>query len=204
MKNVERTNRALMTPPPASMAAEEALTEYTQKREILVRHFNILHMLIQQFSIVLCYQPEFFVKCLEHIAETMNNSPPDEEPTIKSICTQIIVSLYNIDHDLLEQGVNKLDFTKKTPIRKVMIEHENLSQKHKNLQVITTPKETLTHQGPTHGPNFIANAADRDGSPQASLRDTQQSFASFHRSNQGEPESPSPNIHGNIQLGRRG
>ena len=69
------------------MAAEEALTEYTQKREILVRHFNILHMLIQQFSIVLCYQPEFFVKCLEHIAETMNNSPPDEEPTIKSICT---------------------------------------------------------------------------------------------------------------------
>ena len=87
LKNVERTNRALMTPPPASMAAEEALTEYTQKREILVRHFNILHMLIQQFSIVLCYQPEFFVKCLEHIAETMNNSPPDEEPTIKSICT---------------------------------------------------------------------------------------------------------------------
>ena len=144
------------------------------------------------------------MKCLEHIAETMNNSPPDEEPTIKTICTQIIVSLYNIDHDLLEQGVNKLDFTKKTPIRKVMIEHENLSQKHKNLQVITTAKETLTHQGPTHGPNFIANAADRDGSPQASLRDTQQSFASFHRSNQGEPESPSPNIHGNIQLGRRG
>ena len=109
------------------MAAEEALAEYAQKREILVRHFNILHMLIQQFSIVLCYQPEFFVKCLEHIAETMNNSPPDEEPTIKSICTQIIVSLFNIDNELLEQGVNKLDFTKKTPIRKVMIEHENMT-----------------------------------------------------------------------------
>ena len=134
----------------------------------------------------------------------MNNSPPEEEPTIKSICTQIIVSLYSIDNELLEQGVNKLDFTKKTPIRKVMIEHENMTSKHKNLQVNTIAKESLTHQGPTHGPNFIADAADRDGSPQASLRDTQQSFASFHRSNQGEPESPSPNINGNIQLGRRG
>ena len=88
----------------------------------------------------------------------------EEEPAIKSICTQIIVSLHNIDHELLESGVNKLDFTKKAPIRKFMIEHENLSQKNKNLQVITNPT-ILSHQGPTHGPNFIANAADRDGSP---------------------------------------
>lgn len=79
-------------------------------------------MLIQQFSIVLCYQPEFYVKCLEHISEAMNMSPPEEDQAIKSICTQIVISLYNIDHELLEQGVNKLDFTKKTPIKKVMIE----------------------------------------------------------------------------------
>lgn len=51
----------------------------------------------------------------------------DEEPAIKSIATQIIVSLHNIDSELLESGVNKLDFTKKAPIRKFMIEHENLS-----------------------------------------------------------------------------
>ena len=91
-------------------------------------------MLIQQFSIVLCYQPEFHVKCLEHLAETMNGlNPQDEEPAIKSICTQIIMTLHHVDSQLLEQSVNKLDFTKKTPIRKVMIEQENLQSKHKNL-----------------------------------------------------------------------
>ena len=64
-------------------------------------------------------------------------SSVDEEPAIKSICTQILITLYNTDNELLEQGVNRLDFTKKTPIKKVMIEHENLTSKHKNLQVIT-------------------------------------------------------------------
>ena len=74
LKNVERTSRAILTQPPASMAVEEARNEKAQKKEILVRHFNILHMLIQQFSIVLFYQPEFYVKSLEHVAETMNMS----------------------------------------------------------------------------------------------------------------------------------
>lgn len=94
----------------------------------------------------------------------MNTNQGEEEPALKSICTQIIVSLFDIDYQLLEQGVTKLDFTKKTPIRKVMIEHENLTSKHKDLKVLT-PNEVLTHKGPTHGPNFIANAAERDGSP---------------------------------------
>jgi len=101
----------------------------------------------------------------------MNASPPEEEPTIKSICTQIIVSLMNIDNQLLDQGVNKLDFTKKTPIRKVMIEHENLTAKHKDLHVVTHA-DSMTHKGATHGPNFVATADDRDGSPKQSLRDT--------------------------------
>lgn len=133
MKNIERTNRALVTPFPASMSPEDALTEITQRKEILIRHYNILYMLLQQFSIVLCYQPDFYSICLTHIANTMNASPPEEDLAIKSICTQIIITLFNIDTHLLEQGVNKLDFTKKTPIRKVMIEHENMSAKHKNL-----------------------------------------------------------------------
>ena len=64
----------------------------------------------------------------------------EEEPAIKSICTQMIVNLYNIDTELLEKSVNKLDFTKKTPIRKVMIEHENLYHRNKNLQVLTSQK----------------------------------------------------------------
>ena len=74
LKNVERTSRGILTQPPASVTAEDALTEKTQKKEILVRHFNILHMLLQQFSIVLCYQPQFYVKVLEHVSETMNMS----------------------------------------------------------------------------------------------------------------------------------
>ena len=79
LKNIERTNRALVTPPPASMAPQDALTELGQKKEILVRHYNILHMLLQQFSIVLCYQPDFYVQCLGHIAETLNLPKIDEE-----------------------------------------------------------------------------------------------------------------------------
>mmetsp|Transcript_6131 Transcript_6131/g.8239 ORF Transcript_6131/g.8239 Transcript_6131/m.8239 type:complete len:172 (-) Transcript_6131:1117-1632(-) len=158
-------------------------------------------MLLQQFSIVLCYQPDFYVNSLQHIAETMNATPPEEEPALKSICTQIIISLYNIDSQLLEQGVNKLDFTKKTPIRKVMIEHENMAAKHKNLQVVT-PTEIMSHKGPTHGPNFVANANDRDGSPEQSLRDTQQSFASFNRSNMGE-EQFSPGSAARIRRSQR-
>jgi hypothetical protein len=180
------------------MPQEEALADLNQKKEILLRHFNILHMLLMQFSIVLCYQPDFYVKCLEHIAETMNASQPDEEPVIKSICTQIIISLYSIDDQLLDQGVNKLDFMKKTPIRKVMIEHEYQISKHKDLKVITN-NEILSHKGATHGPNFIANANDREGSPDQSLRDTQQSFASFGRSNQGEPESPASTTKRRVQ-----
>ena len=63
----------------------------------------------------------------------------EEEQAIKSVSTQIIVSLHNIDHELLDSGINKLDFTKKAPIRKFMIEHESMSQKNKNLQVIQPP-----------------------------------------------------------------
>ena len=102
LKNIERTNRSITTPLPASMSPEDALQELTQRKEILVRHYNILHMLLQQFSIVLCYQPDFYVNCLTHIADTMNSSPPEEEPTLKSICTQIIISLYNVDNSLLD------------------------------------------------------------------------------------------------------
>ena len=177
----------------ASLSPEDALADQTQKKDILARHYYILHMLLQQFSIVLCYQPDFYVKCLEHIAETMNASLPDDEPVLKSICSQIIITLYDIDIQLLEQGVNKLDFKKKTPIRKIMIEHENLISKHKNLKVITN-NEIFSHKGPTHGPNFIANAGDSDKSPDQSLRDTQQSFASFGRSNYSESESPANSI----------
>ena len=46
LKNIERTSRALMSPPPASMSPEDAISDKNLKKEILIRHFNILHMLI--------------------------------------------------------------------------------------------------------------------------------------------------------------
>ena len=53
------------------------------------------------------------------------NSYADKEPLLKTTCSSIIVSLCQIDAKVLEAGVAKLDFTKKTPIRKIMIEFEN-------------------------------------------------------------------------------
>ena len=101
----------------------------------------------------------------------MNMSAQEEEPAIKSICTQIIITLYNTDAQLLEQSVGKLDFTRKTPIRKVMIEHENLASKHKNLQVINGNE---SGSGDANQPRLVANATgEREGSPNQSLRDTQ-------------------------------
>ena len=122
----------------------------------------------------------------------MNMSAQEEEPAIKSICTQIIITLYNTDAQLLEQSVGKLDFTKKTPIRKVMIEHENLASKHKNLHVINGNGSV---GGEISQPKLVANATgEREGSPNQSLRDTQQSFTSFNRSNQGDLQmSPTSN-----------
>lgn len=52
-------------------------------------------MLVQQFSIVLCYQPDFYLKMLESIAETLSKC--GEEAIIKTACTQMIVTLYSID-----------------------------------------------------------------------------------------------------------
>lgn len=46
VKNIERTNRSLTCAPPASMSPEDVLADHIQKKEILGRHFNILHMLL--------------------------------------------------------------------------------------------------------------------------------------------------------------
>ena len=64
------------------------------------------------------------------------NHHSEKEPMLKSTCTAIVVSLCQIDAKLLDAGVTKLDFTKKTPIRKVMIEFENQQNKGGNMQVL--------------------------------------------------------------------
>lgn len=55
LKNIESTNRALQSKPPTRMPIEDVVSERTSRKEILVRHFSILQMLLSQFSIVLCY-----------------------------------------------------------------------------------------------------------------------------------------------------
>lgn len=49
-------------------------------------------MLLQQFSIVLCYQPDFYSKCIDSLADTMQKAA--DEPTLKSTCTQLVISLH--------------------------------------------------------------------------------------------------------------
>ena len=46
VKNVERTNHGIKATPPASMSAEEIQSDQTTKKDLLVRHYNILHMLL--------------------------------------------------------------------------------------------------------------------------------------------------------------
>lgn len=89
-------------------------------------------MLLQHFSIVLCYQPEFYEKCIEIVADSMVVLA-QEDQSIKNLCVQLIVSLQKIDSKLLEQAIQKMDFTRKTPLRKAMIELEHQSRAGKNV-----------------------------------------------------------------------
>ena len=58
----------------------------------------------------------------------------------------MITSLYQIDRDLLEVGIAKLDLSKKTPLKKVIIEYENLTKKGKSMQVnITANEDSKSH-----------------------------------------------------------
>lgn len=38
----------------------------------MLRFYGILQLLLQQFSIILCYQQEFYTKTLECLADTLN------------------------------------------------------------------------------------------------------------------------------------
>jgi len=84
-----------------------------------------------------------------------------EEPLLKTSCSQIIISLYQIDQKLLDSSVSKLEVAKKSHIRKVMIEFENLHQKTKGLQQINM-----------QGGNNTLLGSERMSSPNQSFRDT--------------------------------
>lgn len=119
LKNIDRINKAALT-----RHNEE---NWEDKKTLLARFYACLQMVLSQFSIVLCYQPEFYQKCIELLAESMQRF--SEEPVLKSTCTQLVVSLHQIDAKLLDEAVSKLDFTKKTHLKKICIELEQTSQK---------------------------------------------------------------------------
>lgn len=109
---------------------------------------------------------------LEAIADTLAKC--SEQSVLKTVSTQLIVTLFSIDQKLLEERVQSLDFTKKANIKKIIIELQN-SQDRGN-QLLFTSSQTLI-------------GGERQNSPEQSFRDTQQSFLS--QQTRGNIMSPS-------------
>jgi hypothetical protein len=129
VKNIEKINQAVVT---ASTNRAEVLND---KRSTLLRFYSILQLLLNQFSIVLCYQQDFSRQVLEQLADSLAIATPkqqynqlkaeEEEVQIKQMCNQLIHNLYAIDYKLLDESVGKLsNLNRKTPLRKVVIEYE--------------------------------------------------------------------------------
>jgi hypothetical protein len=57
-----------------------------------MRFLSILQLLLQHFSIVLCYQAEFYDKCIDIVADSMLFLA-QEDQSIKNLCIQLIVNL---------------------------------------------------------------------------------------------------------------
>jgi hypothetical protein len=116
VKLIERSNRTNLN------------SETDEKRiDNLLRLYGILQMLLSQFSIVLCYQPAFYQQTLEQIADTMVYK--QDVPSLRSSCSSIVLSLYQIDAKLLDAGIGKLDLLRKTPMKKLFIETETNQRK---------------------------------------------------------------------------
>ena len=142
------------------------------KKLVLLRFYSILQLLLQQFSIVLCYQPEFYIKCLECIADSMIISQgkgpqhDGEEVVVKGICSQIVNNLYAIDYKLLDSTVSKLnDIQRKTPLRKAIIELESQQKAGKGYLDVGKEEGFVSQINPSQ-------------STEQKMRDTGMSFAS--------------------------
>lgn len=132
---------------------------------------------------MLCYQAEFYDKCLELLADTMNllsatvnPSSGDEQSSLKNLCVQIVHSLMSIDAKLLEASVAKLDVLRKTPLKKTMIEIDNQQRQGKN--VITQDHHA-----------FVAGSAQVDQSPAQDFKQTRGSIVSTSRTSLFSPGS---------------
>jgi len=50
---------------------------------------------------------------------------------VKQLSTSIILHLYSVDYKLLDSSVSKLSLNRKTPLRKIIIEHETSQKQNK-------------------------------------------------------------------------
>jgi len=126
-------------------AAPKQLDIFLEKQPYLLRFYGVLQLLLQQFSIILCYQQDFYGRCLECLADTMiltanvlgsnpNLAQEGRTMPVKGLCNQIVQGLYAVDYKLLDQTVGKLDsVNRKTPLRKAIIEHEQQQRQGKSI-----------------------------------------------------------------------
>jgi hypothetical protein len=59
----------------------------------------------------------------------------NEEAGIKNIAVQILMSLIGIDSQLVDVSLSKLDPAKRAPLRKVMIEIDNMNSNGKGVVI---------------------------------------------------------------------
>lgn len=178
-KSIDKLNTSIQNAGPSKFQ-----DVFQEKHQALLRFYGILQLLLQQFSIVLCYQQEFYNKCLECLADTLiiannaqgnNGAAPAQDAghivSVRNTCNQIIYNLYAVDYKLLDASVGKLDsINRKTPLRKAIIEHETHQRQGKSiLDVGKQNSLAADHQTPLNGSNH------KTIDP---MRESQMSFAS--------------------------
>ena len=113
VKNIEKITFAIERSGPKKKEV------FNEKKSFLTRFLSILLLLVNQFSIVLCYESDFNDKMVAWLAMLIENS--DSDPNIKSLVSQILAALHSIDAKTLTVSINKLDPIKKAPLLKIKV-----------------------------------------------------------------------------------
>jgi ankyrin repeat protein len=92
---------------------------FSEKKSFLIRFLSILLLLVNQFSIVLCYEADFNDKMISCLAQLVENS--DSDQNIRSLVSQVLAALHAIDQQTLTVAINKLDPIKKAPLLKIKV-----------------------------------------------------------------------------------
>jgi len=112
VKNIEKISKAI------EVSGNKKET-FSDKKSFLTRFLSILLLLVNQFSIVLCYESDFNDKMVACLAQLITIS--DSDQNIKSLVSQILAALHNIDQQTLSVSINKLDPIKKAPLLKIKV-----------------------------------------------------------------------------------